>query len=178
MTLQLELLLRPERVDESPRIARIQYAAFMGHPQHPPGAAPVEHLIVARLRASGALTLSLVAELGGEAVGHLALSPARVGSEREWLLLGPVGVLPAHQGRGIGSALVREALRRVQALEPSPVGVVLVGDPGWYGRFGFRSWPGLYWPGVPERYVLAASLGERIPCGEIVAHAAFTGAGC
>ncbi len=139
---------------------------------HPPGAEPVEHRIVARLRASGSLALSLLAEVGGEAVGHIALSPAVVGETRNgWFLLGPVGVLPPFQGQGIGSALVRESLRRMR--EARAAGIVLVGDPGFYARFGFGNVQGLIWPGVPDQYVLAACFGDTLPTGEIIAHQAF-----
>ncbi|WP_243311373.1 GNAT family N-acetyltransferase [Fundidesulfovibrio agrisoli] len=168
--------IRDEQPGDAPRITEIQYAAFKGHPRHPPGAGPFEHHIVEKLRASGALTLSLLAELDGQAVGHIALSPAAVGQDEEgWLLLGPVGVLPEMQGRGVGSALVREALARMRGAGAS--GVVLVGDPGYYARFGFLSLPGLGYPGVPGQYVLAVSFGGNPPQGDIAAHEAFDAGG-
>ena len=166
------MLLQDERFEDVIRISQIQYAAFKGHPMHAPGAEPVEHRIVERLRAADALTLSLVATVDGEAVGHIALSPAVVGEAGHgWFLLGPVGVLPQHQGRGVGSALVRETLQR--AREADAFGVVLVGDPGFYARLGFRNAPGLLYRGVPDRYVLAAWFGETLPHGGIIAHEAF-----
>lgn len=166
------MLIRDERPDDASRITHIQYAAFTGHPLHPPGAEPVEQRIVEDLRASGALTLSLLAEVEGEAVGHVALSPAVVGQEQNgWFLLGPIGVLPRFQGRGIGSALVHEALRRMCTLHAK--GIALVGDPGFYARFGFTSVQGLAYPGVPDQFVLAVRLGDTPPHGEIIAHRAF-----
>lgn len=166
------MLLRDERPDDVSRITQIQYAAFKNHPQHAPGAEPTEQRIVELLRASGGLRLSLVVEENGEAVGHIALSPATVGADGTgWFLLGPVGVLPHCQGRGLGSALVRAALRRME--EQGALGVVLVGDPGFYTRLGFANVPGLTWPGVPDQYVLAACFTERTPQGAIQAHAAF-----
>ncbi len=174
------MLIRDERPDDASRITQIQYAAFTNHPLNPPGAEPVEHRIVEGLRASGALTLSLLAEIDGQtirqtvgqAVGHVALSPAVVGQEkRGWHLLGPIGVLPRFQGRGTGSALVHEALRRMRALGAK--GVVLVGDPGFYARFGFEAVQGLAYPGVPDQFVLAVRLGDTVPQGEILAHRAF-----
>ncbi|MFP5240379.1 MAG: GNAT family N-acetyltransferase [Acidobacteriota bacterium] len=164
--------IRKEQHGDDPRITQIQYAAFKGHPMHPPGTGPFEHHIVEKLRADGALTLSLLAELDGQAVGHIALSPAAVGQDEEgWFLLGPVGVLPEHQGRGVGSALVKEALARMRGAGAR--GVVLVGDPGFYGRFGFASLPGLEYPGVPGQYVLAVMFGGEAPQGAIAAHKAF-----
>lgn len=163
---------RPGNEQDCRIITRIEYTAFKGHPMHAPGAEPTEHLIVERLRASGNLTLSLLAEVDGEPVGHVALSPVVVGADHiGWYLLGPVGVLPPMQGRGIGSALIREALRRMR--KAGALGVVLVGDPGYYARFGFACVPGLGYPGVPELYVLAVGFGDRLPQGGITAHAAF-----
>ena len=164
--------IREEQPGDAPRITQIQYAAFKGHPMHPPGAGPFEHHIVEKLRAAGALTLSLLAEMDGQAVGHIALSPAAVGQYEEgWVLLGPGGVVPEHQGRGVGAALIREALARMRGA--GACGVVLVGDPGFYTRFGFASLPGLGYPGVPGQYVLAVGFGSDPPQGEIAAHGAF-----
>lgn len=166
------MILRDERAGDVARITDIQYAAFKNHPLHAPGAEPTEHRIVERLRASGDLTLSLLAEEEGRAVAHLALSPAKIGADSSgWLLLGPIGVLPQLQGQGIGSALMRETLRRME--EAGALGIVLVGDPGFYGRFGFRSVPGLTWPGVPDQYVLAVCFTNQTPQGAIAGHEAF-----
>jgi putative acetyltransferase len=165
--------IRDERPDDASTISQIHYAAFKDHPVHPPGSEPVEHLIVERLQACGDLTLSLVAEEGGKVTGHIAISPAVVGEDKTgWYLLGPVGVLPSLQGKGIGSALVSEALSRMRAM--GAAGVVLVGDPSFYTRFGFANVPGLGYPGVPDQYVLAACLGGRAPKGDIAAHEAFS----
>jgi putative acetyltransferase len=166
------MIIRKEKGVDVAEISRLQHAAFLNHPQHEPGAEPTEHLIVERLRQAGDLTLSLVAEDGGRLTGQIALSPARVGECVEgWLLLGPVGVLPELQGRGIGSALVREALQ--QARDAGASGVVLVGDPGFYSRLGFRSYEGLGYAGVPPMYVLGLPFGAGVPTGEITAHPAF-----
>ncbi|NMC50742.1 MAG: GNAT family N-acetyltransferase, partial [Desulfovibrio sp.] len=73
--------------------------------------------------------------------------------------------------RGIGSALVRESLRRMRNAGAS--GIVLVGDPGFYARFGFGNARGLVYQDVPDRYVLAADLAGSSPTGRIIAHTAF-----
>jgi putative acetyltransferase len=79
--------------------------------------------------------ISLVYVEDGEIVGHTMLSRMRMG-ELKPFQLSPVSVAPAQQGRGIGSALVREALRRADAIgEPF---VVLLGHPNYYPRFGFE----------------------------------------
>ena len=97
-----------------------------------------EAKVVDMLRASDSIVLSLVAVAAGQVVGHVLFSPVTVGSSppgSRWVALGPIGVLPDHQGRGIGSRLVREGLAqcRLQGCD----GVVLLGDPAYYGRFGF-----------------------------------------
>lgn len=169
------MLIRDERPEDASRISQIHYAAFKGHPVHPPGSEPVEHRIVERLREAGALAFSRLAEVGGEVVAHIALSPAVVGNDPNgWFLLGPVGVLPHFQGQGLGSALVRESLRHMRDMgDMGALGVVLVGDPGFYARFGFANVPGLIYSGVPDQYVLAACFGGKAPQGEIVSHEAF-----
>lgn len=98
----------------------------------------LETRILDRLRADGDVldALTLVAELHGEVVGHVVCSRASMGDGPS-VGLGPVGVLPEHQGRGVGSALVAAALVTADSRgEPS---VVLLGDPGWYAHFGFET---------------------------------------
>ncbi|XXJ19815.1 GNAT family N-acetyltransferase [Desulfovibrio caledoniensis] len=164
--------IRLETVGDIAAIREVEYAAFRNHPQHAPGAEPTEHLIVDALRGSGRLSLSLVAGYRGEVAGHVALSPASVGRDGTgWYMLGPVGVSPDRQGRGVGSALVREALDIMR--NRSVYGVVLVGDPAFYGRFGFRGRPGLIMEGVPQEYVLAVSFDGREPQGAICSDPAF-----
>lgn len=82
--------------------------------------------------------LSLVAERGGHVLGHVIATRATVGGENgppAPLGLGPIAVAPRHQGEGIGSALMHAVLGAADALG-APV-VVLLGDPGFYSRFGF-----------------------------------------
>jgi len=164
--------IREEDKNDHETISGVYYAAFLNHPQHAPGAEPTEHLIVERLREAGALSLALVAGEDGRIEGHIAFSPVAVGeAETGWFLLGPVGVLPECQKTGIGSALIREGLTLLR--ERGAAGVVLVGDPGYYGRFGFAAKKGLSWKGVPEQYVLALCFTNERPIGEIACHAAF-----
>lgn len=170
--------IRHERPEDTQTISRIQRQAFMNHPQHAPGAEPCEHRIVELLRLRDALSLSLVAETRHGLAGHVALSPATVGTNSAgWFLLGPIGVLPKEQGHGIGSALMNEAVRFMQNLgqdTEQALGIVLVGEPAFYQRFGFAHHDGLEYPGVPARYVLARQLGDMPPKGIITAHEAFT----
>ena len=96
--------IRQERRGDEVAIHDLTAVAFADHP-HGDGSEPI---IVKRLRDAGALQLSLVAEEAGEILGHVAFSPVTIsGEDLGWLGLGPVSVLPARQGQGIGSALIR-----------------------------------------------------------------------
>jgi putative acetyltransferase len=94
--------------------------------------------LVEELRAGGYLvpSTSYVATDGGEAVGHVMSSRVTVeGAPRPFLQLSPLGVLPEHQGRGHGGALVRASLAAARELgEPL---LLVEGNPAYYGRFGF-----------------------------------------
>jgi predicted N-acetyltransferase YhbS len=81
-------------------------------------------------------SFALVAVDEGRVIGHVQLSRARIGAQ-EALALGPIGVRPDRQGAGIGSLLVSAALDAAGAR--GEVAVILLGDPGWYPRFGFRA---------------------------------------
>lgn len=79
-------------------------------------------------------SLSLVAEVEGRVAGHVVSSYGRLEGERV-LGLGPIGVEPSLQGRAIGSALMHAAIGAADARdEPA---IMLLGDPKYYGRFGF-----------------------------------------
>lgn len=96
------MIVRPEQARDVPAIRALLYAAFENHPHHAPGSPPTEHLIVDGLRAAGALTLSLVAEEGGQVIGHIAFSPVLVSQAAcDWYGLGPVAVLPGMQLQGV-----------------------------------------------------------------------------
>jgi putative acetyltransferase len=93
--------------------------------------------LVGNLHADGDAILSLIAAHEGAAVGHVLFS--RLGTpESDGLracALGPLGVMPDFQGRGIASALVREGVARLR--EKGEDLVLVLGDPDFYGRFGF-----------------------------------------
>lgn len=163
-----DITIRPEAAQDIDAIRDVNIAAFRGHPY----SQQTEHLIVAALRAARALELSLVAERRGRVVGHIAFSRATVGDPAGgWFLLGPVAVSPDCQRQGIGSALVAAGLDALRARHAK--GCVLVGDHAYYGRFGFRTFPGLSYEGVPGEHVLGLPLAGDTPRGPIRAHAAF-----
>ncbi|KPL67096.1 GCN5 family acetyltransferase [Erythrobacter sp. SG61-1L] len=160
------MLIRNEAPGDAPAIAQVVTEAMRLLPQ----ATGTEARIVDRLRQSGALTLSLVAEDGGVVVGYLAASAARIGEQGGWGLIGPLAVAPERHRQGIGSALMAEAIRRLRA---DSRGAALVGDPGYYGRFGFRAFPGLFVPGCPPEVVQALPFDGEAPQGELIHHPAF-----
>ena len=166
------LRLRPEALQEHGAVAQLVFDAFLGHPHHPPGSLPCEPAIVAGLRSAGALTLSLVAEQAGEVLGHIAFSPVVLnGQSGTWFGLGPVSVKPAWQNQGIGSSLVRYGISLIRRAGAG--GIVLLGEPEYYSRFGFRAHSGLTCADAPPEYFLALSLAEPVPLGEIAYHRAF-----
>lgn len=101
-----------------------------------------EHLILHRMRAVPAFVpeLTLVAIEEERLVGHVAITRARVaadeGPDVGVLCLGPIAVAPDRQGHGIGTALLRGVSER--ARERGERAIVLLGDPAYYGRVGFR----------------------------------------
>ena len=100
---------------------------------------PAEADLVDLLRERGKATISLVAEIDGEIVGHILFSPVTIEPPQPgWNALGlaPVAVIPDRQGRGIGQALVDQGLARGRELGIDLV--VVLGDPAYYARFGFQ----------------------------------------
>tara|TARA_B100000029_G_scaffold514761_1_gene618889 strand:+ start:706 stop:1233 length:528 start_codon:yes stop_codon:yes gene_type:complete len=104
-----------------------------------PDAFPEEDLLslVNELLGEGSIVLSLAGSVDRTLVGHVIFTPCSVpGRTEEVSLLAPLAVSPAWQRRGIGSALVREGLRRLK--NAGVVRVYVLGDPAYYGRLGFE----------------------------------------
>jgi putative acetyltransferase len=99
--------------------------------------ASLEADLVDALRVRAQPLISLVAEIQGAVVGHIMFSPVALAKhdERKLMGLGPMAVLPEHQRKGVGSALVRAGLKRCEELGCDAV--VLVGHAEYYPRFGF-----------------------------------------
>jgi putative acetyltransferase len=131
-----------------------------------------EQFIIEALRAAKALTVSLVAEVDGHVIGHIAFSPVTISDgTRNWYGLGPVSVLPAYQRQGIGKALIREGLLRLKGMNAK--GCCLVGHPDYYSKFGFKNVSGLGHAGVPQEVFFALSFEERTPQGTVAFHEGF-----
>jgi putative acetyltransferase len=131
-----------------------------------------EQFIIAALRAAKALTVSLVAEMDGRVVGHIAFSPVTISDgTQNWYGLGPVSVLPAYHRQGIGKALIREGLSRLKTMHAQ--GCCLVGHPDYYRKFGFENAAGLVLEGVPQEVFFALSFDGQPPQGTVVFHDAF-----
>jgi putative acetyltransferase len=129
----MNITLRHETPADVGAITTLTAAAFL-HAEH---SSHTEQFIVNALRAAGALTLSLVAEQNGTPIGHASVSPVVLSNGAAgWYGLAPVSVLPASQNRGIGSRLIRQLLAELQ--ERHAAGCVVLGDPNYYGRFGFH----------------------------------------
>jgi putative acetyltransferase len=166
------LNIRSECESDLDAINDLVYKAFLNHPKHVPGALPTEHTIVKGLRASGALSVSLVAEDNGVIVGHIAFSGVLIDGESVgWYGGGPLAVHPSRQRQGIGSALIDRGISALR--ERGAHGVALVGDPKYYARFGFKPDSDLLITGVPPEYVLVLPLEMPKPAGNISFHAAF-----
>lgn len=162
--------IREETAADHEAIARVIGLSFAGA-RHAGGN---EASIVSALRAAGALSVARVADVDGRIVGHAALSPVTLDDGSSgWFGLGPVAVDPADQGHGVGSALVRAVLAELPALGAR--GCVVLGDPGWYARFGFRPLPTLRYGGAPAEYFQAVLVGEdAAPRAEVRYHPAFS----
>ena len=164
----MQVLIRSETPADREEIEALTASAFLNAPH----TSHTEQYIVAALRSAGKLSVSLVAEADGGLIGHVAISPVSISDGTPgWFGLGPISVLPQYQRQGIGSRLMREALRILS--ERGASGCVVLGEPEYYGRFGFRADPNLILPGVPAEYFQALPFDSSRPRGTVTYHEAF-----
>lgn len=156
------MLIRPEGPADEPAIDLVIESAFaaLSHAHH------TEAAIVRALRADGDLSLSLVAEGGAAVVGHIAFSPIQLDSQNgRWHGLGPLAVRPDLQAQGIGSSLVSRGL--AELCLQGAAGCVVLGDPGFYSRFGFVSDGTLRYGDLPVRLIQRLVFDGTAPSGEV-----------
>ena len=160
-------MVRPEAPQDAPAIRELVAVAF---------GRSAEAELVDRLRAARALAHSLVAEQNGAVLGHVALSPVSVqGAFMPGVLgLAPLAVHPALQRQGIGGRLVEAAIADARADNAKVI--VLLGDPAYYGRFGFGPASGIGltcpWPQAGDAFQ-ALVLASPAPRGLVRYHRAF-----
>lgn len=154
--------IRTERPGDAAAIRAVTAEAFAGTPLSD-GSEP---RIVDALRADGDLALSLVATLqDGAIAGHVAFSPVHIDGAERWYGLGPVSVRPAWQGRGIGGELIEAGLAALR--QRGAGGVVVVGDPRYYARFGFARDARLAYPHPGGEYLQRLLLAGEAPAGAV-----------
>ena len=162
------MIIRKETTSDIEAITQVTIAAFRTLPI----SNQTEQFIIKALRDAGALTLSLVAEIDGRVVGHVAFSPLVISDgTKDWYGLGPVSVLPEYQKQGIGKSLINEGLSLLK--QSGGQGCALVGDPKYYKRFGFKNFPELVHEGVPQEVFLVLPFNEKVPQGTVVFHDGF-----
>ena len=168
----MRVAIRPETPADIAAIEALTRAAFL----HAPHTSHTEQFIVNALRQAGRLSVSLVAHTEASVIAHVAASAVSLSDgSPAWYGLGPLSVAPEHQGQGVGSLLMRAALRTLR--ERAAAGCVVLGEPGFYGRFGFKADPQLILPGVAGEYFQALHMGSSRPGGTVSYDAAFDAAG-
>jgi putative acetyltransferase len=163
-----DAILRNETSVDASAISEVTVAAFntLAISNH------TEQFIIEALRADNALTVSLVAEMEGRVIGHIAFSPVTISDGTpDWYGLGPVSVLPEYQRQGIGKALIREGLAQLRGMHAR--GCCVVGHPEYYKKFGFDNVPKLVHEGVPPKVFFAMSFDGNIPQGTVTFHEGF-----
>ncbi|MCG7530672.1 N-acetyltransferase [Psychrobium sp. MM17-31] len=164
----MNITIRKEHPNDIQAIHDVTVSAFLNAPH----TGHTEQFIVKALREARVLSISLVAEVESQIVGHIALSPVTISDgSMDWYGLGPISVIPEYQGKGVGSVLMKEAIAALKALNAN--GCVLLGDHNYYKRFGFAPKDGLILPEVPAEYFQALVLQGELPKGNVAYHDAF-----
>lgn len=162
--------IRPEKEYDVNGIREVHYYAFNDHPY----TLKEDYKLVDLLRKKNALVASLVAEeppLG--IIGHLTLSPIQINDENtNWFYLGPIGVLPEEQRKGVGKLLIKKAIRTVTALGAD--GLVSRGDPKFFTQVGFRNDSRLRFNNIQPEYSVLLPLSSTVPEGIITLDPIFS----
>lgn len=164
----MNIKIRSEAPSDIASIEALIASAFLDAPH----TSHTEQFIVNALREAGQLMISLVAEDGGKIVGHVAVSPVSISNGAEgWYGLGPISVAPERHGQGIGSRLMEQTLAELR--RRGAAGCVLLGEPRYYARFGFKVEPALVLPNVPPEYFQVISFHGPVPAGTVSYHQSF-----
>jgi len=164
----IDMIIRSETPDDEDAIHLINAAAFAPS-SHANG---TEAQIIRELRKDGDMTISLIAEDGGEIVGHIVFSPVAIGGRNDdWFGLGPLAVRPNAQRKGFGSALVKRGLTMLR--ERGAKGCALLGNPAFYARFGFESDGTIVFGDLPTRFVQRVVFAGKPPAGDLTYAPAF-----
>ncbi|MCF7791436.1 MAG: N-acetyltransferase [Victivallales bacterium] len=160
--------IRRETAADIEAITKVTIEAFKNHPISD----QTEHFIIRELREAYALTISLVAEIDGRVIGHIAFSPVSISDKSSgWYGVGPVSVLPAYHKQGIGKTLIEEGIDILK--QKGGKGCVLVGDPNYYKKFGFKNCPEIVLEGIPQEVFLSLPFTKQIPKGTVTFHEGF-----
>ncbi|MHB8994667.1 MAG: GNAT family N-acetyltransferase [Armatimonadota bacterium] len=154
------MIIRPERAEDFPQIYDLVKVAF----ETAEVSSGQEQNFVNHLRGGSNYIpqLALVAEEDGKLIGHIMLTRTSISvadGEFPTLLLGPISVLLEHRKAGVGSALIHESFRLARELGHQSA--VLVGNPAYYHRFGFKTAADFgirNENGIPDEYVMACEL--------------------
>jgi predicted N-acetyltransferase YhbS len=154
------MIIRRETKEEFPQIYELVKIAF----QTAQVTNGKEQDFVDELRSGGNYIpeLALVAEENGQIIGHIMLTKTFItnGDQQfETLFLGPISVVLEHRKKGVGSSLIKESFKLARTM--GHTSVVLVGDPAYYTRFGFRTSSEFgitHLQDIPEQYVMACEL--------------------
>ena len=164
----MDCLIRPECADDYAAIYDVTKRAFAPMPFSDGD----EQELIGRFRDAGVLALSLVAEMDGAVVGQITLTPAfAADGSAGWFALGPIAVAPENQSARIGGNLIDAAIAWLR--EQEAAGCVLVGNPAYYSRFGFESYPALAPEGEPAEYYQILPLRVQEPSVVVCFHPLF-----
>ena len=130
--------IRPEQPGDAAAIHAVHAGCF-------PTTAEAD--LVDRLRMAGRLSVSLVAEIDGQIVGHVGFSPVSAEGARDGVGLAPVAVTESQRRRGIAEQLIRQGLAACR--DAGFRWCVVLGEPAYYQRFGFRPAPSF---GLSDEY--------------------------
>jgi len=164
----LDVNVRSERSHDVKQIESIISSAFEKHQY----SNHKEQFIVSQLRDDSALSVSLVAEYKEKIIGHIAFSNVKINNvDCSWYGLAPVSVCPEYQNSGVGSQLIYAGLEAIK--KAGAKGCVLLGEPAYYQRFGFKAVDALILEGVPAEFFLSLNFDEFTPSGKVEYHQAF-----